>query len=300
MNGSITNIQRFSLNDGPGIRSTVFFQGCNMHCEWCHNPETLPVKPVLMHYPVKCIGCWKCFEVCPVQAHRLEDNKHTIDRACCTGCGSCADMCFAEALVMSSREYTVDEVVAEVIQDKLYYEKSGGGVTLSGGEVGMQADFAVELVRALHDKGISVALETNLAFSYEYVAALYESVDIIMCDIKIFDGEEHRKHTGVDNARIMENAKRVATMGIPIIVRTPLIPGVCDSLKNINSIINFVAQLPNVLCYELLSFNPLGGTKYTALDAENRHENDKPQSRSALEQLCSQLNVPQNLKLVIS
>ena len=122
METRITNIQRFSLNDGPGIRSTVFFQGCNMRCAWCHNPETLTGRPVLMHYENKCIGCGKYLEVCPKGAHKIEDGRHIIDRTLCVACGKCAENCFAEALVMSSRAYTIDEVMGEIRQDKLYYD----------------------------------------------------------------------------------------------------------------------------------------------------------------------------------
>ena len=159
----ITDIQRFSLNDGPGIRTTVFFKGCNMRCAWCHNPETLSMSQDLMFYPSKCIGCGKCFDTCPVHAHKFENGVHIIDREICAKCGKCADICYAEAPMMSGKEMTVEQIMSEIRQDKAYYDGSNGGVTLSGGEVLCHTEFATEIARACRKEGFSVSIETNLS-----------------------------------------------------------------------------------------------------------------------------------------
>lgn len=286
----ITSIQRFSLNDGPGIRSTVFFQGCNMRCAWCHNPETLTGRPVLMHYENKCIGCGKCFEVCPKGAHKIKDGKHIIDRTLCVSCGKCAANCFAEALVMSSRAYTVDEVMDEIRQDKLYYDESGGGVTVSGGEASLHADFIIELARRCHAEGISIAIESNMFNAWAVLEPLLREMDLIMCDMKHMDSPSHKRLTGVDNQLIINNIGRASLLGIPMIVRTPLIPGATDDITNLRAIAEYMAKLKNIRYYELLNFNPLGGAKRIAMDAEDLFADSRPFSKKHLEELCGQLD----------
>lgn len=285
----ITNIQRFSLNDGPGIRTTVFFQGCNMHCTWCHNPETISEKPVLLHYAGKCIGCGKCLEVCPQGAHKIADGQHVIDRTLCIHCGSCADTCFANALVMSSHEMTVEEVMAEIRQDKLYYDESGGGVTFSGGEATLHAEFLIEVARRCHAEGISVAVETNMYNTWAKLLPVFQEMDLIMCDMKHMECVPHRHWTGVDNQLILNNIGRTSLLGIPMIVRTPLIPGATDDIANIRSIAEYIAKMQNIRCYELLNFNPLGASKRVAMDVNDAFADCKPFPASALEEIRKQL-----------
>ena len=276
MQGIITNIQRFSLTDGDGIRTTVFFKGCNMHCTWCHNPETINNHSELMFYETKCIGCGKCFEVCPSGAQQIVDGKRIIDRNKCVNCGKCASVCYAEALVMCGEKMSVEDVMYQVRQDKAYYDSSNGGVTLSGGEVLCQKDFASELTNACHKEGIKVAVETNLCFAFDYAKELLSKVDLIMCDLKIFDDEEHKKYTGVSNKNIIDNIIKLDELNIPVVVRTPLIPGATDSAENIKSIANYIKGMKNLYRYEILNFNPLGEGKYKALNAENQFESAKP------------------------
>ncbi len=287
MKSRITDIQRFSLNDGPGIRTTVFFKGCNMHCTWCHNPETLSFERDLLFYPNKCIHCGKCFAACPVDAHQIVDGVHTVDRSLCISCGKCAEVCYAEALTMSGKEMTIDQIMAEVCQDKPYYEASGGGVTLSGGEVLCHAEFAAQLARACKSKGIHVALETNLSQPLDRIAPLLAEVDLIMADCKIFDNAQHRRYTGISNKTVLENLQTIQT--IPMIVRTPLIPGVTDTEENLRAIANFLAGKENLLYYELLNFNPLGSAKYAGLGIDNAFADARPYSREQLEQLRAML-----------
>lgn len=272
----ITNIQRFSLTDGPGIRTTIFSQGCNMRCQWCHNPETIPSHPVLMHYENKCIGCGKCFSICPNSAHKERNEKHIIDRDLCVNCGRCADVCFANALTMSSRSYTVDEIMDEVRQDKLFYQNSNGGVTVSGGEPSLHRDFVIELAKRCHLEGISIAIETNMYAPWAVLQPLLNEMDLIMCDIKHMDSLEHKRLTGIDNQIILNNVGRASLLGKPIIVRTPLVPGATDEIENLRSIAKYITKLANIRRYELLNYNPLGSSKRVALDVEDPFEDCRP------------------------
>ena len=294
MKDLITDIQRFSLSDGPGIRTTVFFKGCNMRCSWCHNPETLSLGPDLMFYPATCIGCGWCFALC--DAHKLVDGKHLIDRSLCTHCGKCAEVCYAQALVVSGREMTVEEIMAEVRQDKAYYEASGGGVTLSGGETLCHAEFAARLARACKAEGIHVAIETNLSLPLAQIKPLLAEVDLIMADCKLFDDSQHRKHTGISNKTVLENLR--AIRDIPMIVRTPLIPGVTATEENLRAIAGFLAGKENLLCYQLLNFNPLGAAKYESLDRPSRFAQARPYTQEQLEAFGAMLShIPVSVKV---
>lgn len=289
LKGVLTEIERFSLKDGPGIRTTVFFKGCNMACKWCHNPETLSVKPQLMVYPKNCIGCGACIQACGTGARTLQDGKLCYDRSLCVNCGACARNCFTGALVMSGQEMTVEEVMEEVLQDRAYYRNSGGGVTLSGGELTTQPEFALELLTALKKEGISTALETNLYAPWSVYEKLLPVVDLMMFDIKLFDSAAHKKWTGVPNERILENAKKVAASGKPYLVRTPVIPGANDTEEEIGNIAEFVGKLGGAQYYELLLFNPLGESKYEALQAKNEFAGTRPtesEGASRLEQIA--------------
>jgi len=263
----ITDIQRFCLSDGPGIRTTVFFKGCNMRCAWCHNPETLSYERDLLFYPAKCIGCGKCFAACPHGAHSVKDGVHTIDRTLCQKCGKCAEVCYAEALVMSGKERTVDEVMTEILRDRDYYTASGGGVTLSGGEVLCHMDFATALAKACREEGVSVAIESNLSLPYERIEPLLRLVDTVMADIKLYDDAAHRKYTGLSNKITLENVRKITD--IPLIIRTPLIEGVTATKENLTAIAKMLAGKENLLYYQLLNFNPLGAAKYAGLEASN-------------------------------
>ncbi len=287
--GLITDIQRFSLNDGPGIRTTVFFKGCNMRCSWCHNPETISHQKEIMLYDSKCIGCGRCFEVCPQSLHKVIDGRHTIDREKCVKCGKCVELCYADALVFSAEEKCSDEVMAEILQDKVYYDESDGGVTLSGGEVTCNKDFALEIIQKCKQNGIKTAIETNLLLPFDQISDLLSSVDLIMFDIKIFDDALHKKHTGVSNRQILENAKKLDDLGIPFIVRTPLIPTVNDGEDNLSAIAEFISPLKNLKYYELLNFNPLGASKYRSLCRENVFADTKPLEKNKPDAMAASL-----------
>ena len=276
MTGIITDIQRFSLKDGPGIRTTVFFKGCNMACRWCHNPETLAFAPQLLHRPGSCIHCGVCAAACPTGALQIKEGEVMLNRQRCKQCGACADVCFSGALEMSGQSMDTEAVMAQVRQDADYYRGSGGGLTLSGGEVTVQAAFAKALLTAAKGEGIHTAIETNLLADWAVYADLLPLTDLVMADIKLMDGEAHQCWTGVGNARILENLTRLAESGKPYILRTPVIPGVNDSPAAIGEIAEFVCKLSPPLYYELLLFNPLGESKYTALQMENPFAGARP------------------------
>lgn len=283
----ITEIERFALNDGPGIRTTVFFKGCNLRCSWCHNPETISQRQDLHYYAEKCISCYKCVYACPCKAQKRINNEHRYFRNICVRCGKCAEICYAKAMEVSGRKMTVDEVMSEINQDKSYYRTSGGGVTLSGGEVLCQMEFAEELTASCHKEKIQVGIETNLCFPWESIKGFIEKLDLIMCDIKIMDCAEHKKWVGTDNQMILENIRHLDTCKIPYIVRTPLIPGASDSDQNIEDIARFLSELKsgNMMYYELLNYNPLGNSKYESIGKKNLFKDSRPLPVKRLDEL---------------
>jgi len=266
--GIVTEIQRFSLHDGPGIRTTVFLKGCNLRCFWCHNPETLKPKPELQIFPARCIGCGECFQRCPRGAHLLLDGQRQFRRELCVACGRCAETCYAGALVLVGAYMTVDKVMEEVLRDRPFYETSEGGVTLSGGEPLLQPDFSYALLERCRQEGIGTAIETALNLPWECVDSILPVTDLIMVDIKTMDSAKHRECTGVPNDRILANAERLGQRSQPLIVRTPIVPGVNDTAEHVRAIAEFVSRLPNLICYELLPFHPLAESKYEGLDLE--------------------------------
>lgn len=285
--GMITDIERCSFRDGPGIRTVVFFKGCNMHCKWCHNPETISPRKSMMYYPQRCISCFKCVYACPSKAQKRIDGVHRFFPRLCIQCGKCAAVCYAEAMVASSRSMKVEDVMREVRQDKAYYQGSGGGVTLTGGEVMCQIPFAVELADACRAEGIPVGIETNLCLPFEQMLPLLSRSDVVMCDLKLWDSSEHQRWTGVPNELIIENIRRLDELGKPIIVRTPLIPGATDSEENISAISDFLASIKNLSYYELLNFNPLGGSKYESMGLKNEFAGVKPLPRERVAALAA-------------
>ncbi len=293
--GLITDIQRFSLHDGPGIRTTIFLKGCNLSCAWCHNPETINSQPELLFYESKCIGCLHCVAVCPTGAQTSVNHQHLFLPAICNHCGKCADVCYPGASVMAGQEVTAEDVFKQILLDKTYYRESGGGVTISGGEAMVQRDFTYEVLRLCREENIHTAVETNLASSWENIQSLVPVLDLFMLDIKHMDDNEHRNWTGAGNGLVLENLQKLSRVEIPLIIRTPVIPGVNDSEEVIGKIGAFISQMPNLQYYELLKFNPLGDTKYKALGKENPFKKALLISDQKMERLANtvrELGVP--------
>jgi len=267
LTGTTFNIQRFSTEDGPGIRTTVFFKGCPLQCAWCHNPEGLSSGQELMWYDVRCIAARDCLDVCPVDALALTPQGMHIDRQLCDACGACANACPAGALEVIGRAWTPEELLAEVMKDAIFFETSGGGVTLSGGEPMMQADFVLAFAGLCHGAELHIALDTCGVAAWARYERVLPLVDLVLYDLKIYDADCHQESTGIDNCTILENARRMAHAGVPIWIRTPVIPGHTASVANIVALGEWIAsELPTVERWDLLAYTNLGGPKYHRLD----------------------------------
>jgi glycyl-radical enzyme activating protein len=231
INGMIADIQRCSIHDGPGIRTTIFMKGCNVHCAWCHNPETIDSKPEWLYNPEKCIKC-----------------------------GGCEDECFSGAKILCGKEMTVSDVLKEIMLDKPYYGKDGG-LTISGGEPLLQKAFTYALLNMAKNNGINVAIESNLSFPWNTVKPIVSLCDLVMADLKIWNNDNHKKWVGINNGRIRENLCKISQLNIPIILRTPVIPGINANYDEIIAIAKFASKLTSLLYYELLPYHPFGQSK---------------------------------------
>jgi pyruvate formate lyase activating enzyme len=264
--GTVFNIQFHSTEDGPGIRTTVFMKGCPMNCPWCHNPEGMAPFSQLVWHETRCIGAAKCLKACPKAALNATPEGMVIDRDLCDACGDCVSVCPSGALEVIGKSYTVDDVAAMLLRDKVFYEKSGGGVTLSGGEASMQARFCAELMKTLRREGIHTTLDTCGAANWKTLQPLVNLSDLVLYDLKIMDSEKHRRHTGFPLKLILENARRISKLGKPMWVRTPIVPGYTDTIENISQVARFIREnLPTAERYDLLAFNNTCAAKYNRL-----------------------------------
>lgn len=286
LRGLITNVQRFSIHDGPGIRTTVFFKGCPLRCFWCHNPETWRMQPEVQLFPDRCIGCGACFERCAHGAHVQVNGQRQFRRDLCQACGRCVETCYAEALVMVGRWWTPEELVAELLRDQPFYEQSGGGITLSGGEPLLQQPFSLRVLQMCRQAGLHTAIETAAFCRWESLAELLPWLDLVIMDVKLMDDAQHRAVTGVSNRRILENARRLAKTDAPLIVRTPVIPTVNDTPYAICAVATLLRDFPNLLYYELMPFHRLAEGKYRSLDLPYRASGLVPPARETMEALA--------------
>jgi len=283
--GTVFDIQRFSIHDGPGIRTTVFLKGCPLTCPWCHNPESQRRPPQLLFYANKCIGCGKCFELCPVSGALVPGTEERIDRKVCDDCGKCTETCYAQALEICGKEMTVEEALTEVEKDRPFYETSDGGMTVSGGEPMAQPEFTIELLRAAREARLHNVLDTSGYGKPEHLKQAAELADLVLFDIKIIDPERHKQATGVDNQQILDNLRLLMDMAVPVIFRVPVIPGYTDARENIQAAASLAAKMASVQELHLMRYHRLGESKWKRLGFEYALDGIAPPTEEAMEGL---------------
>ena len=286
--GIIFDIKRFATGDGPGIRSLVFLKGCPLMCKWCANPESQRTEPEIIYYRNKCTGCNKCVEKCPTQAIK-HDQKYglIIDREKCTTCGKCMEVCYYGARELIGKDMSVSEVMEIIHKDKKYYDNSGGGVTLTGGEPLLQPEFTKELLKACKKSGINTAIETSGSAKWQYLNEILPYLDLIFYDFKHIDSELHRQYTGVDNERILENLRKVNdTFEGEIIVRIPFITDINDSEENQIRMYKHISQFNKIKKIEIMPYHRFGIPKYYGFGRDYKLEDLKPVNKNDLNHLC--------------
>lgn len=266
----ITNIQKYSIHDGDGIRTTVFFKGCPLKCVWCHNPETQQFERELQYDKEKCIGCGACAKVCPQSAISMTEGKPVLDKSLCNLCGKCENYCPEGIRETVGEEYPVKELVKELMKDLMFYEQSGGGVTLSGGEVmAMSTEYVLEIAKALKKEEISLTIDTCGYVPYDKFEAVLPYVDTFLYDVKVMNPELHKKYIGVDNRLILENLVKLSDAGARIYIRIPTVKEVNGNDENMKATIQFLKE-HNIhpAQVNLLPYHNTGSSKYPKLDME--------------------------------
>lgn len=267
MTGTVFDLKRFAVHDGGGLRSTLFFKGCPLHCPWCQNPEGMDIRPALWYSPQECLKCGTCVAKCPNGALSLDAERLHVQREKCVLCGTCVDVCPAAALRVMGEQVTSEEAAKRLLRDQVFFGENGG-VTLSGGEVLMQWEFAAKVLAACKEAGADTAIETCLLAPRKAIEAMLPVVDHFIIDIKIMDAHKHKEILGADNRQILDNYELLVQSGADVLVRTPLIPGYTADEENIRAIARYIKGVNPEAKYELLNFNPLCRSKYAALEQD--------------------------------
>lgn len=282
--GTIFDFKKYSINDGPGIRTTVFFSGCPLSCLWCHNPESQSLKPELLYRAGRCLLCGECIELCPEGAISLDRNSGSVvtDRQKCTRCQTCITTCYSGARQLSGHEMTVQEVMAIIEREIPFYDESHGGVTFSGGEPLMQPGFLSTLLKACRAQEIHTVVDTSGFASWNVFERIRGDVDMFLYDLKHMDSVRHREVTGVPNEIILSNLRRLSESGAKCIVRIPLIPGINDDEKNLVESGQFLASLARIESVELMGYHDIAQAKYEALGREYMLTGTQPPTEAAM------------------
>ncbi len=270
MTGRIFEIQRYCIHDGPGIRTTVFLKGCPLNCIWCHNPEGISGERALSFMPERCIGCGYCFRVCPRGAHILDDGAHRLNRAVCRACGACARECHAGALEAVGRDVTPEDALAEVAKDRPFYESSGGGMTLSGGEPLMQIEFTEALLRGARQAGIGTCIETCGYADRECFERIRGLTDLFLYDLKETDPARHAEFTGAPLEPIVGNLRALVAAGAEVILRLPVVPGCNDRAEHFRAAGALARELGRLRGVEVMPYHRLGESKIARMGLPDR------------------------------
>lgn len=295
--GRIFNIQHYSIHDGPGIRTTVFFKGCPLKCWWCHNPESMEIKSQILYRSNKCIGCGDCISKCPEKALSMGEKGVVRNKELCTLCGICGKVCPTNAMEMVGKDAQVSEIMEEIEKDQVFYEESGGGVTFSGGEPLYQPEFLLSLLKACKNKGIHTALDTSGYSRWEVLEAVSHQVDLFLYDLKHLDYEKHLEFTGVPNTTILDNLRKLSRLHKNIWVRIPVIPGINDDADHINEIGRFVSSL-NIKKVSLLPYHEIAAGKYQLLHKPYLLNHIKPPGEQKMQEL-EKILIPYGLEVKI-
>lgn len=284
--GIIFNIQRYSIHDGPGIRTTVFLKGCQLNCRWCQNPESQLSGQEMVFWEDRCIGCGACSLNCPSGAIQMKNKKPLTDKNKCNLCGECSRICPTQAWEMIGKKLTTEEVIKEIEKDLVFYEESGGGVTFSGGEPLEQSEFLEGLLNCCQEKKIHTAVDTSGYISWEILNRIHSKVDLFLYDLKIMDNKRHKKYTGVSNEIILENLKKLSSVHNNIFVRFPVIPGINDDYQNIRETGEFLSSL-KIAQVNLLPYHYIGIDKYKRLGKKYKLADIQPPSKEKLSEVSA-------------
>jgi len=284
--GTVFNIQRYSIHDGPGIRTTVFLKGCPLNCWWCQNPESQLSGQEMVFWEDRCIGCEACFLNCPSAAIQMENKKPVTDKNGCNLCGECSRICPTNAREMIGKKITAEEIIKEVEKDLVFYKESGGGVTFSGGEPLGQSEFLEILLIYCQKKKIHTAVDTSGYISWEILSKISSKVNLFLYDLKIMDNKRHKKYTGISNELILENLKKLSSVHNNIFVRFPVIPGINDDYQNIKEMGEFLSSL-KITQVNLLPYHYIGVDKYGRLGRVYKLVATKPPSEEKLSEVSA-------------